>query len=332
MKKLSILFASVAIMSNLAAQRNTTFQGHLFGVDTRLPQIQFDTKKAAGDTLFYFDGRYIKGKGISASSIPPFNDSLQDLDQLTINANYTAKGFPAKASYFLSADSNSPVDSNFYLVTTSYFTITGTAATANDWISFGPIAIPAAGATLYWKHSYFDDIFRDGYKVLVNTVGLGAAKFTGAPIYTIADNDVATKSDTSSAHVSVFFPKYTSLIAYAGQSIYLGFHHTAVDMDMLFLDDVLIKENLVEGIEINNTSEAITIYPNPSAGLFTINTGTTSKTHVEVYDRLGEVVYSKDSITATTSIDLTDLSAGVYSLRVISAHNKIIVKEVVITK
>ncbi len=329
MKQRYILFALVVMLFDLSAQNKTQVQPFPFLMENQAPQIKFDNEKAAGDTLFLFDGYYFSGIGFSLSGATPFHYSLQDLDQLTLSSRYTGAGYPAKAAFLIDHQVIAPADTNFFLEGISDFTPPGTA---NDWMSFGPIKIPAAGATLSWKHNYPDSDFRDGYKVYVNTVGLGAANFTVTPVYTVADNDVSTKSDTLNSPLFVFYPRSTSLSAYAGQSIYLGIQHSSVNQDRVLIDDILIKEYSPTGIEVNNTNETITIYPNPSTGLFTINMGATSKTHIEVYDVMGEIVYSKDNIATTTSIDLTDLSAGVYSLKVISADNKIAVKEVLITK
>ena len=328
MKNFYILFASMIFISNLSAQRNTNFQGYTFDADAPLPEVRYNDGKAAGDTLFVFDGRYLGGTGISTSSTPPFNYSTQDLDNLTLNAIYTGNGFPNKASFLPSYDAISPGDTNFYFVTISYF---ATAGTANDWISFGPITIPAVGATLSWKHNYPDSDYRDGYKVHVNTVGIGSTNFTAAPIYTMTDNDASTVADTLTAPVSVFYSRTKSLNAYAGQSIYLGFQHTAVDQDMLLIDDVIITENALSGVEEDQAAAAISIYPNPSAGVFTINSGTVSRSHVEVCNSLGEIVYTNELTSSTATIDLTGLSAGVYSLKVL-AGNTMTVKEVVLTQ
>lgn len=312
----------------MSAQRNANFQGHIFDADAPLPQLKNKTGKASGDTLFVFDGRYLGGTGISTSSTPPFNYSSQDLDNLTLHSIYTTAGFPNKASYLPSYDEIAPGDTNFYFVAISFFTTPGTA---NDWLSFGPITIPAVGATLSWKHNYPESEYRDGYKVHVNTTGIGATNFTGAPLYTVTDNDASTVADTLISPVAVFYSRSKSLNAYAGQSIYLGFQHTATDMDMLLIDDAVIIENTFTGIEVDNATESIAIFPNPSAGLFTVNLGTSTSSHVELCNGLGETVYANDFMSATASLDLTHLSAGIYSLKVIS-NGGITVKEVVITQ
>ena len=58
---------------------------------------------------------------------------------------------------------------------------------------------------------------------------------------------------------------------------------------------------------------------------------TAAKTTVEVYNVIGEVVFSTQLINNTALVDLTNYSAGVYSMKVIS-KNTTIVKQIVLTK
>ncbi|MCX6296946.1 MAG: PKD domain-containing protein, partial [Bacteroidetes bacterium] len=85
--------------------------------------------------------------------------------------------------------------------------------------------------------------------------------------------------------------------------------------------------------DIANFSTAIlNVFPNPSSnGLFTIEMGGASKTNVEVYNMVGELIYSKEFTSASTSLDLSSVAAGVYSMKV-NANNNNTVKQIVITK
>jgi hypothetical protein len=74
------------------------------------------------------------------------------------------------------------------------------------------------------------------------------------------------------------------------------------------------------------------VYPNPSnSGLFTLDMFAVTKANIEVYNMIGELVYSTAVASSTTSLDLSGLGAGVYSMKVIS-NDKNIVKQIVITK
>jgi Secretion system C-terminal sorting domain len=328
MKHIYILCISVLTITNLFAQRNSNFQVHTFDSGVNYPQTKFENGKAAGDVLFLFDGRFIGGKGVDSTT---FNYKGEDLDSLIIDTSYTNYFFPSRASFVPTIDVKAPGDTNFYFIAVSYFK---TPAKANDWISFGPIKIPAAGATLSWKHNFPNGDFRDAYKVHVNTVGIGAKNFTApSPIYTITDNDATTANETVITPHVIFYPRSTSLSAYAGQSIYLGLQHDANDGDALSIDDVMITEDsFLQGIHENNFEESVIVYPNPSSGTFLVNFVSPTKRLVEVYTGVGELVYSNNFNTKTAALDLTNVNAGVYSMKVLSSDNKITFKQLVIIK
>ena len=70
------------------------------------------------------------------------------------------------------------------------------------------------------------------------------------------------------------------------------------------------------------------VYPNPSAGMFTVEMAGAAT--IEVYNMIGELVYSSQ-INATASVDLSGLGAGIYTMKAITA-DKNIVKQIAITK
>ena len=343
MKKASVLFTSMLIMFNLCAQHNA-LKVHPFKMNARLPKIINNNNKALSDTVFYFNGWNRTGTGIDTSGNNPFLYKVQDIDTLTLNSEYTNFGYPKKAGFLFNHEVIATNDTSWWVEAISYFNSPGAA---NDWISFGPIKIPSSDTvTLSWKHNFPDGAYRDGYKIFVDTVGRDSIDFTGNPIYTINDNDLTTTLDTASTPYYVFYPRSTDFSAYAGKTIYLGFDHNADDMDRLLITDVLIKASPITtptvtptptvtttGIESHTDAAIVTIYPNPSSGMFTISVGTTAKTHVEVYNSMAVMVYSKDFNSLSTSLDLSNLNAGIYSVKVVSSdNNKLIIRKLMITR
>lgn len=82
------------------------------------------------------------------------------------------------------------------------------------------------------------------------------------------------------------------------------------------------------GIEEDNLSQ-ISIYPNPSTGEIGINTNN-PLSNISLYNLIGELVWSKSSITnKNISINLSHLPKGVY-LAKIAAENKEITKKVIL--
>jgi hypothetical protein len=73
------------------------------------------------------------------------------------------------------------------------------------------------------------------------------------------------------------------------------------------------------GLTSIEENTGLNIYPNPSKGIFTVEMNSTEKTLAQVYNVIGEVVFSKEIISTSTTIDLSTLSEGVYSLKISSA-------------
>lgn len=81
----------------------------------------------------------------------------------------------------------------------------------------------------------------------------------------------------------------------------------------------------------NSSIGSVNVYPNPSnTGLFTIVLAST-KANIEVYNMIGELVYSSVVTNSSASIDLSSVGAGVYTMKV-NTNDKNLVKQIVITK
>jgi uncharacterized repeat protein (TIGR03803 family) len=80
----------------------------------------------------------------------------------------------------------------------------------------------------------------------------------------------------------------------------------------------------VNQVKANN--ENVKVFPNPSAGVFTIESSVISlQSTVEVYNMLGEKVFTQYSIPSTQyQIDLTNQPAGIYLYRVIAENGELV--------
>ncbi|MDF2435929.1 MAG: glycosyl hydrolase [Bacteroidota bacterium] len=85
------------------------------------------------------------------------------------------------------------------------------------------------------------------------------------------------------------------------------------------------------GIASNVSSDEISVYPNPSNGMFTLNLGHNVTSTVEVYNVIGAQVSAKSFNTQINSLDLTGLEAGVYFVKVTTEKGQI-TKKINITK
>ena len=71
------------------------------------------------------------------------------------------------------------------------------------------------------------------------------------------------------------------------------------------------------GIHELGNGETISIYPNPSNGIFTLNSKS-AKGEIYIYNLLGEVIYKSKMNSSVSRIDLSEHANGIYFVRVIS--------------
>jgi|GEM_PF-1063943 len=97
----------------------------------------------------------------------------------------------------------------------------------------------------------------------------------------------------------------------------------------LYIDNINITQSST-GIEqiINNTD--VTIYPNPNTGNFVVETNTTEKQTVQLYDVNGKLVLTQ-TINGKVTIDANNLALGVYNLSVIG-NEGVVNKKLIIVR
>ena len=90
---------------------------------------------------------------------------------------------------------------------------------------------------------------------------------------------------------------------------------------------------LASGIESVSENPDFVLYPNPASSeiVVSFNNTLSGKAHVEIFDVCGKLVYTGDNFAVITgnkyTINVNDLSAGAYLLRVVGYHSKVAVKQ-----
>ena len=135
-----------------------------------------------------------------------------------------------------------------------------------------------------------------------------------------------TRTDTT---LKTYSYPLTTLIGQPNVIFRIVFHSDeAVNQKGVNIDDFVISGVLTnESFELNS----ISIYPNPSNGIFNITMGDVSPTLIEVYDITGKIIVSKKEFVTSnseTTIDLSTASQGVYFVK-IAADNQQIVKRII---
>lgn len=97
------------------------------------------------------------------------------------------------------------------------------------------------------------------------------------------------------------------------------------------LDDIKI-EKVTSGVGIKSISanNSISIFPNPTTGLLNINAVEVNSS-VDVYNVIGEKVYSNTLVKGNNVVDLSGLANGAYFVK-LNSNNQITTKKVVLTK
>ncbi len=93
-----------------------------------------------------------------------------------------------------------------------------------------------------------------------------------------------------------------------------------------YIDDVSIWDCTGSGLGITDASESLDlkISPNPTNGLFTINTSGIKMKEVKVMNILGEVVFRTTAANPQITIDLSNQAKGIYFVEVGNERKKIV--------
>lgn len=342
MKKIYTFVALTAIAFGVNAQsREAEVTVHHSNMNTVITAASNSGTRAPGDTLMYMP---LPGTTVNATDAPTFQLVREDIDALPPNNAGYAMDFglyystdssiygnacgtcvpPHGANFYHPWETPAPAgtDTAFFWSATSWF---NPAGVADNWLMFGPLTIPATGATLVWYDR--TNRYRDGYTVLV------ADASTASTPLTFTDFDVSSNifTETDDAYPSATWAVDTTWelktavvpASFNGTTAVFAFHHNANDMDVLRLDEITLvdqalsigiaEQAAVNGVKVTQNS------PNPFGTTTKINyeLGNSATVVLSVFDVTGKKVAERamgDQNAGAHTIDFNaaDLSAGVY--------------------
>ena len=207
-------------------------------------------------------------------------------------------------------------------------------------------------AVLSWYSAPFQTpIYLDGYKVRVSTttndpgdfsdIIFTAKEYASIPAHTdscnyanytflpagpgfvhgadgtgVFDNPADCQRDSGAMVLHT-----VSLAQYAGQRIYIAFHHDSYDDNLIGIDNILVKGTRIDDSGINeNTKPSFSTYPNPTTGMLNIGylLPSPSDVTVKVIDNTGRLLlvrrFEKPGGQQSIQLDLTELPAGLYNV------------------
>jgi hypothetical protein len=135
-----------------------------------------------------------------------------------------------------------------------------------------------------------------GEKILYESDGTTAGT---VPLYDLSESNIPLVSPVAYLNTKILFTKETA----------------ATGVELWSFDTTL-------GISDIPANEKIKLYPNPVSTILTIDNPFTSNYQLKVINQLGQTVLEQSQNTSSISLDVADLSRGLYFLTITSADNK----------
>lgn len=96
-------------------------------------------------------------------------------------------------------------------------------------------------------------------------------------------------------------------------------------------DMISLTVSVCTGVQAHTAAAALSVYPNPSTGMFTLDLGVNEKSSIEVYNVIGSKVIAKEVNSQISTLDMSGFDAGVYFVKVTTGNTKV-TKKVTIAK
>jgi hypothetical protein len=233
-----------------------------------------------------------------------------------LNANNDAETWQSRSTVPTAAG-QTPVSSTAPNAMVYFYNENGTTA-ANDWFFTAPIAMQTGYSyQLSFKYRNSGTNYPEKLEVKYGNAATVAGQTT------TLWNNAAVGTSTFATADAASTPRVLAITPAASGSYYIGFHvYSAADQFFLAVDDVQVTRTQITGTQSAELARAISVYPNPSTGRFTLDvTGTAAKAatlRVEVSNALGQSVYTGSVKNAAgNQLDLSKLSQGIYNLKVL---------------
>jgi hypothetical protein len=185
----------------------------------------------------------------------------------------------------------------------------------NDWIISPQTTLGTYSSFNFWVKSYTDQYGLEKYNVLVSTTDMNPASFT------------VISGDTPMGAPMVWTEVNIDLAAYDGQTVYVAIQCVSEDAFIFMVDDISL-DYTVAVPDVSVVAD-FSIYPNPVTDQLNI-TSATEMTQIEIFNQLGQVVYSQVVKDSRFNLETTGFNAGVYFVRITSdegvATKKFVVK------
>ena len=315
MKKFTLIAASAVLGFGAMAQDRTDIPTNVTTEMNGKVELQLKSERAPGDTLLYVP--FQNFLPYNQTDADMFDIQVYDVDGATLADNMTGAGWPTTLDFINIYDEVAPGDTNWSMAACSWHQDPSIAG--DNWLNFGPVTIPAGGATVSWEHDMWDNGYRDGYEVLMSETGVEAyVDFEPGVgvLYSASDNDASTDGDTT-------MTMQTATIAGNGseRQVYFAIHHTGQDMFVVAFDNFLVTEAMDASV-LETSVNGVTLtqnVPNPAINNTEVKfeLANTQDVTINLFDITGKIVkeYNLGELNAgnhSITFDTAALPAGTY--------------------
>ncbi len=185
----------------------------------------------------------------------------------------------------------------------------------DDWMISPQTTLGMSSSLTLWVKSYTDEYGLEKYNVLVSTTDMNPASFT------------SISGSTPKLAPTDWTEDFYDLSEYDGQTVYVAIQCVSEDAFIFMIDDLSI--DFIVGTPEQSQDVEIAIYPNPVTDQLNIVSGV-AMTQVDIFNQLGQVVYSQVVKDSNFSLNTMEFNTGVYFVRITTeegiATRKIMVK------
>jgi hypothetical protein len=220
------------------------------------------------------------------------------------NEEYVGTAIVFNSSVMTDADPNDPQDRTIWNARTGekgLYMIAATSLLNDDYIITPRIDLTSVNAAQFsfWAKSLTEDYGLERFHVLLSTTSSNYFDFT----VELSDGELQAPLE---------YTEYSyDLSDYEGQMVYLAIHYVAQDSFVFQMDDFLVQGNIL-GIEdnlFNNFNHYIT-----NNNL--VMSASSSLENIQLYNLLGQEVFSKSLSNTNETINISSLDTGIYIAKV----------------
>ena len=163
----------------------------------------------------------------------------------------------------------------------------------------------------YARHTYANGNYEynDPYDVYISEDGETLTKVWGG--YVLGDNNDAPEYTES----------YTFDSEYVGKEVYICFYHYGSNGDAICIDNIVLSSENGDGVAEFSTS--FNVYPNPVNNVLFVDTDENVE-QVTIYNLTGSMVYNEVYSSNNVKINVSELEAGVYIVKVRTENNEVV--------